>query len=62
MMAEPNVVVLADHSVWLAVPAFAPAIVVAGVVVYVALRNRRKGDTDAPHSTGTTTASEDGAP
>jgi hypothetical protein len=38
----PNVAVLADHPIWLAVPAFAPAIVVAGVVVYIAMRNRRK--------------------
>ena len=46
-MTAPDVVVLADHSVWLAVPAFAPAIVVAGVVVFVAVRNRRKGDEGA---------------
>ncbi len=58
MMPEPNVVILADHSVWLAVPAFAPAFVVAGVVVYVAVRNRRKGD--APRSDGTAAAGEDG--
>ncbi|EID11361.1 hypothetical protein MPHL43072_25060 [Mycolicibacterium phlei DSM 43072] len=37
---------LADHSVWIAVPAFAPAIVVAGVVVYIAMKNRRRGDAD----------------
>jgi ABC-type Fe3+ transport system permease subunit len=60
MMAEPNVVILADHSVWLAVPAFAPAIVVAGVVVYVAVRNRRKGDT--ARSDGSAATNEDGAP
>lgn len=39
-------VLLADHPIWLAVPAFAPAIVVAGVVVYIAVKNRRKTDTD----------------
>lgn len=44
-MGEPDVVILADHSVWLAVPAFAPAIAVAGVVVYIAMKNRRKPDT-----------------
>lgn len=54
----PNVLILADHSVWLAVPAFAPAFVVAGVVVYVAVRNRRKGD--APRGDGKATAGEDG--
>jgi hypothetical protein len=43
-----NVVYLADHPIWIAVPAFAPAIVVAGVVVYIAAKNRRKdgGDPD----------------
>ncbi|MBB2989282.1 hypothetical protein FHR72_000739 [Mycolicibacterium iranicum] len=44
MTAAPEVVVLADHPIWLAVPAFAPAIVVAGVVVYIAAKNRRKPD------------------
>jgi hypothetical protein len=61
MMAEPNaskLLILADHSVWLAVPAFAPAFVVAGVVVYVAVRNRRKGD--APRGAGTAAVGEDG--
>lgn len=38
----PDVVILADHPIWIAVPAFAPAIVVAAVVVYIAVRNRRK--------------------
>ena len=45
MTAAPeisDVVYLADHSVWIAVPAFAPAFVVAGVVVYIATKNRRK--------------------
>jgi ABC-type Fe3+ transport system permease subunit len=60
MTGDANVVILADHSVWIAVPAFAPAIVVAGVVAYVAVRNRRRDD--APHSDGTAAASEDGAP
>jgi hypothetical protein len=44
MTAQPDVVVLADHSVLLAIPAFAPAVVVAGVVVYIAMRDRRKSD------------------
>jgi len=52
--AGTDVQFLADHSVWLAVPAFAPAIVVAGVVVYVAVRNRRK-----PGAAGT---DQDGTP
>ena len=44
MMVEQDVVILADHPIWLAVPAFAPAIVVAGVVVYIAMKNRRRND------------------
>ena len=36
--------ILADHSLLLALPAFAPAFVVAGVVAWVAIRDRRKGD------------------
>ena len=32
---------LADHSLLLALPAFAPAVVVAGVVAWVAIRDRR---------------------
>lgn len=46
MNPTPEVVVLADHPIWLAVPAFAPAIVVAGVIVYIAAKNRRKPDED----------------
>ena len=60
MTAPPDVVILADHSFWLAVPAFAPAVVVAGVVVYIAVRNRRKGD--EPHSDGAAAAGKDEAP
>jgi hypothetical protein len=60
MTASPDIVVLADHPVWLAVPAFAPAIVVAGVVVYIAMKNRRKGD--KPHSENSTASDQDGSP
>lgn len=43
-----TVVYLADHSLLLALPAFAPAIVVAGVVIWVAMRDRRRADEDDP--------------
>lgn len=43
-----HVVYLADHSVLLAIPAFVPALAVAGVVVYIAMRDRRTPDPDAP--------------
>lgn len=37
---------LADHSLLLALPAFAPAVVVAAVVAWVAIRDRRNPDPD----------------
>ncbi|SLG25115.1 hypothetical protein [Mycobacteroides abscessus] len=39
---------LADHSLLLALPAFAPAVVAAGVVIWVAMRDRRRGNEDDP--------------
>jgi hypothetical protein len=38
---------LADHSLLLAIPAFFPAVVVVGVVVFIARRDRRNGDDGA---------------
>jgi hypothetical protein len=46
MTPSPDVVILADHSALLAIPAFAPAILVVGVVIWVARRDRRLGDDD----------------
>ncbi|CAM3261922.1 hypothetical protein H7J08_15600 [Mycobacterium frederiksbergense] len=37
---------LADHSLLVALPAFAPAVVVAAVVAWVAIRDRRNPDPD----------------
>lgn len=48
----------ADHTLLLALPAFAPAVVVVGVVVYVAMRDRRRPRQDDESNT----ASEDGSP
>ena len=43
---------LADHSLLLALPAFAPAVVVAAVVAWVAIRDRRTpDDTEDPEET-----------
>ncbi|BBW99741.1 hypothetical protein [Mycolicibacterium moriokaense] len=55
-----DVVVLAHHSVLLAIPAFAPAFVVVGVVIYIAMRDRKKGD--EPHGESSGPARKDGAP
>ena len=40
-MTDTHVVYLADHGVWLAIPALLPAVIVAGVVLFIAMRNRR---------------------
>ena len=46
MTAATSTVILADHPILYAIPAFAPAIVVVGVVVFIAMRDRRQGDDD----------------
>jgi hypothetical protein len=40
-MSDLHVAYLADHGIWLAIPAFLPAVIVVGVVLYIAMRNRR---------------------
>jgi hypothetical protein len=39
----PHIEYVAHHTLLLAIPAFLPAIVVVGVILYVALRDRRNG-------------------
>jgi len=43
----PHIEILAHHGLLLAIPAFAPAVAVAGVVIYVAVRDRRRTDEGA---------------
>ncbi|MGV0810430.1 hypothetical protein ABQF34_00560 [Mycolicibacterium boenickei] len=53
----------ADHTLLLALPAFAPALVVVGVVVYIAMRDRRQaGDGDASQDDVVDSSGEDGSP
>ena len=54
-----TVTVLADHSLLLAIPAFAPALIVVGVVIWVAMRDRRD---DGPGDGPSRTTGQDGAP
>jgi hypothetical protein len=61
--------VLADHTLLLALPAFAPAVVVVGVVVFVAMRDRRNGadddaetSDDGSHSENSARDDHDGSP
>jgi hypothetical protein len=44
MTGQPHAEILAHHGLLLAIPAFAPAIAVAAVVVYIAVRDRRSPD------------------
>ncbi|MBF6329435.1 hypothetical protein [Nocardia transvalensis] len=46
MIAAERVTVLADHSLLLAVPAFAPAVAVVGIVLFIAMRDRRAERSD----------------
>jgi hypothetical protein len=57
--AQPTVELLADHSVLLAIPAFLPAVAVVGVIVYIAMRDRRDGD--GAHSEDPGRTDQDGA-
>lgn len=41
MNGDPHVVILSHHALLLAVPALLPAVIVAGVVIFVAMRDRR---------------------
>lgn len=53
--------VLADHTLLLALPAFAPAVIVVGVVVWVAMRDRRNAAEEAD-SKDAAAANEDESP
>ncbi|WP_280434148.1 hypothetical protein [Nocardia carnea] len=53
-----GVVVLADHSVLLAIPAFLPAFLIAGVVLVIAVRDRRSGEDEPAPPRKADTASD----
>lgn len=46
IMSTSHVELLAHHMLLLAAPAFLPAVVVVAVILYIALRDRRAGQTD----------------
>jgi len=66
MSQAPDVQILADHSALLAIPAFAPAILVVAVVIWVARRDRRlaaeEEDEEATPSGPSAAADQDGTP
>ncbi|MDT5321490.1 MAG: hypothetical protein QOD88_4012 [Mycobacterium sp.] len=49
-MGNPHVEYVAHHWILLAGPAFLPAVIVVGVVLYVAIRDRRRAGDDAERS------------
>ncbi|HET7739681.1 MULTISPECIES: hypothetical protein [unclassified Mycolicibacterium] len=57
---EPDI--LADHSILLAIPAFAPALVVVAVVIWIVMRDRRRADDEDPSSESPASTDEDGSP
>jgi hypothetical protein len=60
MTAAPDVVILAHHGLLLAIPAFVPAVIVAGVIAYVAMKDRR--NRDEAHSTNPGSTDQDERP
>jgi hypothetical protein len=57
MTSDPDITILAHHGLLLAIPAFVPAFVVAGVITYIAMRDRRSRD--GPHSEETASSDQD---
>jgi hypothetical protein len=53
-----DIAILADHSLLLAIPAFVPAFIVAGVVVYIAMKDRRNRDGSRSEPQGSTDQDE----
>jgi hypothetical protein len=49
---------VADHSLLLAIPAFLPAVAIVGIVLFVAMRDRREPDDDT-HDDETADTNED---
>ncbi|CNM01884.1 Uncharacterised protein [Mycobacterium tuberculosis] len=47
-MTNPHVEYLAHHWILLAAPAFLPAVIVVGVVLYIAIRDRRARTAEKP--------------
>jgi hypothetical protein len=58
-MTEAHVEYVAHHWLLLAAPAFLPAVVVVGVVLFVALRDRRSGSQGPDDSDQRTDSADD---
>jgi hypothetical protein len=55
----PHVEYLAHHWILLAAPAFLPAVIVVGVVLYIAIRDRRARTPDTSTQTTDATGEKD---
>ncbi len=58
-VTTPHVEYLAHHWIVLAVPAFLPAVIVVGVVLYVAIRDRRSAGGGKPDNSNRRTDTTD---
>ncbi|WP_197503764.1 MULTISPECIES: hypothetical protein [unclassified Mycobacterium] len=52
-MTDPHVAYVAHHMILLAIPAFLPAIIVVGVILYIALKDRRSPGDEEDSAQGT---------
>lgn len=55
-------IVVADHSALLALPAFAPALLIAGIIVFMVIRDRRKPDDPSDNLGDADTANDASTP
>jgi hypothetical protein len=58
MTVSPDVTIVAHHALLLAIPAFVPAFIVAGVIGYIAIKDRR--NRDGAHSEDQGSTGQDG--
>ena len=58
-MTDPHVEYLGHHWILLAAPAFLPAVIVVGVVLYIAIRDRRARSPENPSQRGDPTGKKD---
>ena len=59
LMTTPHVEYLAHHWILLAAPAFLPAVIVVGVVLYIAIRDRRARTSENPNQPTDSTSKKD---
>jgi hypothetical protein len=58
-MTNPHVEYLGHHWILLAAPAFLPAVIVVGVVLYIAIRDRRARTPENPNQAADSTGKKE---